>query len=70
MSVVAYHDEWVAEHTWPALTTVRMPYYEVGAQAVRSLVAQLRGSPAQDIIVRSPLPRLVLRSSTGPPPPG
>jgi LacI family transcriptional regulator len=70
MSVVAYHDEWVAEHTWPALTTVRMPYYEVGAQAVRSLVAQLRGSPAQDIIVQSPLPRLVLRSSTGPPPPG
>ncbi len=70
MSVVAYHDEWVAEHTWPALTTVRMPYYEVGAQAVRSLVAQLSGSPAQDIIVQDPPPRLVRRASTGPPPPG
>jgi DNA-binding LacI/PurR family transcriptional regulator len=68
MSVVAYHDEWVADHTWPPLTTVKMPYYEVGAQAVRSLVAQLRGSPAEDIVVDHPPPRLVPRSSTGPPP--
>jgi LacI family transcriptional regulator len=67
MSVVAYHDEWVADHTWPPLTTVKMPYYEVGAQAVRSLLAQLAGSPGQDIIVRDPPPRLVLRSSTAPP---
>ena len=68
MSVVAYHDEWVADHTWPPLTTVKMPYYEVGAQAVRSLVAQLRGSPAEDIVVDHPPPRLVPRSSTGPSP--
>jgi LacI family transcriptional regulator len=70
MSVVAYHDEWVADHTWPPLTTVKMPYYEVGAQAVRSLVAQLRGSRAQDIVVHDPPPKLVLRSSTAPPPSG
>ena len=67
MSVVAYHDEWVAEHTWPPLTTVKMPYYEVGVQAVRSLLAQLGGSPGQDVVVKDPPPRLVLRSSTGPP---
>ena len=67
ISVVAYHDEWVAEHTWPALTTVKMPYYEVGAQAVRSLIDQLSGKPAQDIVVREPPPQLVLRSSTAPP---
>jgi len=67
MSVVAYHDQWMAEHTWPPLTTVKMPYAEVGAQAVRSLVAQLAGKPGEDIVVREPAPRLVLRSSTAPP---
>ncbi len=67
ISVVAYHDVWVANHTWPPLTTVKMPYYEVGVQAVRSLVGQLAGSPGQDIVVRDPAPRLVLRSSTAPP---
>lgn len=68
MSVVAYHDEWVAEHTWPPLTTVKMPYYEVGAQAVQSLIAQLAGAPARDIVVREPAPQLILRASTAVPP--
>lgn len=68
VSVVAYHDEWVAEHTWPPLTTVKMPYYEVGAQAVRSLLGQLAGRPAQDIVVRAPAPQLVVRGSAGPAP--
>lgn len=68
MSVVAYHDEWVAGHTWPPLTTVKMPYYEVGVQAVESLLAQLAGAPARDIVVRDPPPILVLRASTSPPP--
>ena len=67
ISVVAYHDVWLAEHTWPPLTTVKMPYYEVGVQAVRSLIAQLAGSPGQDIVVREPAPQLILRSSTAPP---
>jgi LacI family transcriptional regulator len=67
MSVVAYHDVWLADHTWPPLTTVKMPYYEVGVQAVRSLIAQLAGSPGQDVVVKDPPPRLVLRSSTAPP---
>jgi LacI family transcriptional regulator len=67
MSVIAYHDEWVAEHTWPPLTTVKMPYYEVGAQAVRSLIAQLGGAAAEDIVVRDPPPQLMARSSTAPP---
>jgi LacI family transcriptional regulator len=66
ISVVAYHDAWVAEHTWPPLTTVKMPYYEVGVQAVRALIAQLAGSPGQDIVVREPTPQLILRSSTAP----
>jgi LacI family transcriptional regulator len=68
LSVVAYHDEWVAEHTWPPLTAVKMPYYEVGAQAVRLLLSQLVGNPPQDIVVVDPPPQLILRESTAPPP--
>ncbi|HET9059680.1 MAG TPA: hypothetical protein VFN61_07140, partial [Acidimicrobiales bacterium] len=60
--------EWVAEHTWPALTAVKMPYYEVGVRAVRSLISQLSGSPPQDIVVTEPAPLLVQRMSTAPPP--
>jgi LacI family transcriptional regulator len=67
MSVVAYHDVWVAEHTWPPITTVKMPYYEVGDQAVRSLIGQLGGKPSEDIVVRDPPPMLIVRSSTAPP---
>jgi DNA-binding LacI/PurR family transcriptional regulator len=50
------------------LTTVKMPYYEVGGQAVRSLIAQLGGKPPEDIVVRDPPPLLVERLSTAPPP--
>jgi LacI family transcriptional regulator len=67
LSIVAYHDQWMAAHTWPPLTTVKMPYYEVGFQAVLSLTSQLAGGPAQDIVVRDPAPELVLRGSTAPP---
>lgn len=67
VSIIAYHDEWVAAHTWPPLTTIKMPYYEVGVQAVQSLVGQLAGSPARDIVVRDSPPLLVLRHSTAPP---
>jgi len=69
VSVIAYHDEWVADHTWPPLTTVKMPYYEVGVQAVQSLISQLGGCPAEDIVVTDPPPQLVLRCTTGPPAP-
>ncbi|HMK97127.1 MAG TPA: LacI family DNA-binding transcriptional regulator [Acidimicrobiales bacterium] len=69
LSIVAFHDEWVAEHTCPPLTTVKMPYYEVGLQAVRSLVAQLAGRPSEDIVIKEPPPLLVQRASSAPPPP-
>jgi LacI family transcriptional regulator len=67
LSIVAYHDQWMAAHTWPPLTTVKMPYYEVGVQAVQSLTSQLAGGSAVDIVVHDPPPELVLRSSTAGP---
>ena len=68
VSVVAIHDQWMAAHTWPPLTTVKMAFYDVGYRAVRLLIDQLSGAPADDIVVGDPPPRLVLRASTAPPP--
>jgi LacI family transcriptional regulator len=67
VSVIAIHDQWMAAHTWPPLTTVKMPFYEVGYLAVRLLLDQLAGAPAEDIVVRDPAPLLILRESTGAP---
>ena len=58
---------WTAENTWPPLTTVKMPTYELGRAAVRALHARLSGGTGRDDVVADPPPRLVLRESTAPP---
>lgn len=63
LSVVAMHDLWMADSTWPPLTTVRMPLYDLGLSAVRGLVAQLNGGPPRQFVVQSP-PELIVRGST------
>ena len=47
VSIVGYDDdEIVAAHLVPALTTVRLPHHEIGAVAMRALVANLeQGTP-------------------------
>lgn len=67
VSLVAIHDTWLADYVTPALTTVRMPLYEVGRTSVRLLTARMAGGPGQDVVVTDPPPELVLRASTGPP---
>jgi LacI family transcriptional regulator len=68
LSVIGYLDSEVAELVWPPVTTIRMPLYAMGRQAVSDLHARLTGQPARDVVVREPAPELVLRSSTAPPP--
>lgn len=68
LSVVAIHDAWTAEHTWPALTTVRMPLYQLGRTAIDSMFARLRGDEVGNIVIRDPAPLLIRRESTAPPP--
>jgi DNA-binding LacI/PurR family transcriptional regulator len=68
VSVVAIHDTWVADYSWPALTTVLMPLYELGQEAMRLLHLRLLGERAIDITVDHPAPVIVDRSSTAPPP--
>ena len=46
LSVVGFdNQEIVAEALSPALTTLALPYYEMGAVAVDILVAELKGEP-------------------------
>jgi DNA-binding LacI/PurR family transcriptional regulator len=67
LSVVAIHDAWTAEHTWPPLTTVRMPLRELGETALRALVGNLSSGEAADAVVDQPRPMLVSRASTASP---
>lgn len=66
LSVTAMHDVWMADSTWPPLTTVRMPLYDLGLEAVRGLVAQLNGAQHQQKVIDTP-PQLIIRASTAPP---
>jgi LacI family transcriptional regulator len=66
VSIVAMHDVWYADATWPPITTVRMPMRELGAAAV-ARVAEAQGSVIHSV-VSEPTPRLVVRQSTAAPP--
>jgi LacI family transcriptional regulator len=67
ISVVGYNDAPLTSHLDPPLTTVRLPSEELGHQAARLALAALadRSAPAQTLQLP---PKLVVRSSTGPPP--
>ena len=67
LSIVALHDAWTAENTWPALTTVRMPLYELGRTAIDTVLARLAGEDRGDLTIVDPVPALIVRGSTAPP---
>lgn len=66
MSIVAIHDVWTAENTWPPLTTVRMPLYELGRESMIAIFDRIVNRETRDRIIRDPLPRLMVRESTAP----
>lgn len=68
VSLVSVHDAWTAENTWPPLTAVKMPTYQLGRAAVTGLYARLNGGPVPDSVVTEPAPQLIRRLSTQPPP--
>jgi LacI family transcriptional regulator len=68
LSIVALHDAWMAEYTWPSLTTVRMPQYELGQAAMRLLHDRLSGGRPRDVTIIEPAPILLKRGSTAAPP--
>ena len=61
VSIVGFDDqEPIASSVWPALTTVALPHYEMGAWAVETLVALMNGQREAELLaghsVRLPCP--------------
>lgn len=68
LSVIAIHDVAAADHTWPALSTIRMPMYELGQLGARTLLARIRGEDVAVSTVTTTPPILILRESIRPRP--
>ena len=68
VSVVGYDDlEDIASHIQPALSTIRLPYYEMGRLAAEHLLGGTAGSLPRRTLIHCPA---VPRASVGPPPTG
>lgn len=67
VSIVALHDVWYADATWPPITTVKAPMRELGAEAVTLLLDRDVQQPIEHRVVREPAPVLTVRASTSPP---
>ena len=65
MSVIAFNDHELAEHLDPPLTTVRMPNFRMGEEAVRLLLEAIDGQAGRDEMI-DVAPVVVARRSTGP----
>ncbi|MEE3849691.1 LacI family DNA-binding transcriptional regulator [Gordonia sp. LSe1-13] len=65
LSLVVFDDAEIADFTVPALTRIKMPFDELGALAVRSLIEVLDGRQARDLRVETP-PQLIGGASLGP----
>jgi LacI family transcriptional regulator len=62
LAVVGFDDILLAGLVTPALTTCRVPLYELGSQAARSLLARIQGCPGdcREIVLQ---PELIVRQS-------
>jgi LacI family transcriptional regulator len=67
VSVVSFDEDECLAFLEVPVTSVCMPLVELGAAAVDALIARIEGSPAEDVLVRSPM-FLVPRASVAPPP--
>lgn len=66
MSVIAFNDHALAEHLDPPLTTVRMPNFRMGEEAVHLLLEAIDGEAGRDEMIDG-APVVVARRSTGRP---
>jgi len=67
VSVVSFDEDECLAFLEVPVTSVCMPLVELGAAAVDALIARIEGSPAEDVLVRSPM-FLVPRASVAAPP--
>jgi LacI family transcriptional regulator len=68
LSIIGYHDIPLAPHIRPALTTVRMPFYELGQAAQMLVASMIDGDEPRNIVIRQPAPQIIERGSTAPVP--
>jgi LacI family transcriptional regulator len=66
ISLVTFDDHPFAAHTAPPLTTVRMPNFRMGQEAVRMLLEAFAGEPVRDLVIDD-APEIVVRASTAAP---
>jgi LacI family transcriptional regulator len=69
LSVVGFNDMPFVDKLRPALTTVHIPQYDLGAEAARLLLDQMSDFRREERAVLMPV-QLTVRESTGAPPPG
>lgn len=67
ISVTGYNDIGFLDLLEPAMTTVNVPYRQMGAEAASMLLAMVGNGPASEIESIRLMPRLKVRESTGPP---
>jgi LacI family transcriptional regulator len=65
MSVIAFNDHELAAHLDPPLTTVRMPNFRMGAEAVHLLLEAIDGQGPRDLMIDQP-PEIIVRGSAAP----
>ena len=65
LSLTGYDDMQFLDRMSPALTTVSVPKYEMGAQAMKSLLETLGVDSKSSPVVLRMEPRLIVRDSTG-----
>ena len=65
LSIVGFDDAPSAALVTPALTTVRQPLSDIGAEALRLLVALIEGE-SEPGVTHLKTPELVVRQSTAP----
>jgi LacI family transcriptional regulator len=63
MSLIAFNDHELAAHLDPPLTTVRMPNFQMGSEAVELLLEAIEGQPQRDVMIETP-PEVLVRGST------
>lgn len=66
LSIVGFDDSEVSQISWPRITTVRQPVFEMAASAADMVIAQLDG--VEFVANREHFHELVIRESTGPAP--
>lgn len=65
MSVIAFNDHELAAHLDPPLTTIRMPNFKMGTEAVELLLEAIEGQAQRDVMIETP-PEVISRGSTAP----